>query len=87
MLLNEEQIEGYRKAAAPFLDGLHEAARLGQTRKRQWPPAWLAQPREALIYLALNDWHRTLKARIRFFIAPALSFDSFKEMFLGARIL
>ena len=47
MLLNEEQIEGYRKAAAPFLDGLHEAAQLGQTRKRQWPPAWLAQPRAA----------------------------------------
>ena len=44
MLLNEEQIEGYRKAAAPFLDGLHEVARLGQTRKRQWPSAWLAQP-------------------------------------------
>ena len=47
MLLNEEQMEGYRKAAAPFLDGLHEAARLGQTRKRQWPSAWLAQPRAA----------------------------------------
>lgn len=47
MLLNEEQMEGYRKAAAPFLDELHEAARLGQTRKRQWPSAWLAQPRAA----------------------------------------
>ena len=80
MLLNEEQIDKYKKT--PLSDGLHKAARIGQTRKWQWPLAWLAQPREALIYLALNDWHRTLKARIRFFIAPSLSFDSFKEMFL-----
>ena len=55
MLLNEEQIDDYRKT--PLLDGLHEAARIGQTRKWQWPSAWLARPREALIYLALNDWH------------------------------
>lgn len=85
MLLNEEQIDEYKKT--PLLDGLHEAARIGQTRKRQWASAWLARPREALIYLAPNDWHRTLKARIRFFIDPALSFDSFTEMFLGARML
>lgn len=47
----------------------------------------LARPREALIHLILNGWHGTLKTRIRFFIAPALSFDSFTEMFLGARML
>ena len=85
MLLNEEQIDKYKKT--PLSDGLHKAARIGQTRKWQWPLAWLAQPREALIYLALNDWHRTLKARIRFFIDPTFSFDSFTEMFLGARML
>ena len=85
MLLNEEQIDDYRKTL--LLGRLHEAARIGQTKKWQLPLAWLAQPKEALIYLALNDWHRTLKARIRFFIDPALSFDSFTEMFLGARML
>ena len=85
MLLNEEQIDDYRKI--PLLDGLHEAARIGQTRKWQWPSAWLARPKEALIHLAPNGWHGTLKARIRFFIDPVLSFDSFTEMFLGARML
>ena len=55
MLLNEEQIDDYRKT--PLLDGLHEAARIGQTRKWQWPWAWLARPREALIHLILNGWH------------------------------
>ena len=85
MLLNEERIDDYRKTL--LLGRLHEAAWIGQTRKWQWPSAWLARPREALIYLALNGWHGTLKARIRFFIDPALSFDSFTEMFLGARML
>ena len=85
MLLNEERIDDYRKTL--LLGRLHEAARIGQTRKWQWPSAWLARPKEALIHLAPNDWHRTLKARIRFFIDPALSFDSFTEMFLGARML
>ena len=85
MLLNEERIDDYRKTL--LLGRLHEAARIGQTRKWQWPSAWLARPREALIHLAPNDWHTTLKARIRFFIDPALSFDSFTEMFLGARML
>ena len=85
MLLNEERIDDYRKTL--LLGRLHEAARIGQTRKWQWPSAWLARPREALIHLTPNDWHRTLKARIRFFIDPALSFDSFTEMFLGARML
>ena len=55
MLLNEEQIDEYKKT--PLLDGLHEAARIGQTRKWQWPSAWLARPREALIHLAPNGWH------------------------------
>ena len=85
MLLNEERIDDYRKTL--LLGRLHEAARIGQTRKWQWPSAWLARPREALIHLAPNGWHGTLKARIRFFIDTALSFDSFTEMFLGARIL
>ena len=55
MLLNEEQIDDYRKTL--LLGRLHEAAWIGQTRKWQWPLAWLARPREALIHLAPNGWH------------------------------
>jgi hypothetical protein len=55
--LNKEQINGCRKAETPLSGGLHEAARIAQTRKRQWPSAWLTQPREALIHLAPNGWY------------------------------
>jgi hypothetical protein len=37
---------------------LHEAARMAQTKKRQWPSARLAQPRSARIHLALNGRHK-----------------------------
>lgn len=39
------------------MGGLHQAARIGQTRPWQWPLAWLTRPREALIHWGLNGGH------------------------------
>jgi hypothetical protein len=37
---------------------LRKAARMAQTKKRQWPSARLAQSRSARIHLALNGKHK-----------------------------
>ena len=50
VLSNGERTDGDGKAQACFPGGLHEAARVGQTRPWSGPLAWLAPPKKALIH-------------------------------------